>query len=754
MSTAFWYSLLTLCIGTAILATIAGIAECTLRTAANRRLTWVACLAGIATLIPLVALGIPFCAQNLLAEGFRLISPTVGVPITPESQIATISASVRSEILINTSQSTQEWENTGSWTSNPVVLSDLPENVQTGDVASREGYEFDWKVLAFLCVWLTGTAVGLGWIGLQRWSIRDLLRTAELVADPALKEWISIQGKKLGLKRRVRLVTCRQLETPVAFGVIRPTIGIPEGFAVEPLSVRSQAIFVHELSHLAAGDPFWNSLASIVKVLLWWYPIVWVVFSRLKRACEEAADEATILLPNGPRELAAGLVECARRRVQPRMALLAVVPPSQSRSVVARRVRSLLSLEGNTGRLFRPNRTKGIQRVVVAITALAVFFGSMGFPIPEVFLLKGDVAMRRQSSVWRHSLIAAAITAFAVPWGMQALAEEGPKPDRPRESVREDQPGGPRDREASVREEARRERGEVRRPEGEGRRPEGEVRRDQPREGVRIEAVERKLEELRHALREAEAAGQQDRAEQLRAQIREVEAQLRRAREARPPEGRIPPEVRAGMLERIERQLNEVRERLRDAREAGREELVRALKQRLEQLERAMRDVREGRPPVLPPRGEAPPMVVRQQSMERLERAMNEVRERLHRAREEGREEKVRELQQQLGRMEREMAALREGRPPLPPPGPLPPERVERARRAAELLRREGFGDMADLLMRSLEREIRPAPPGPEPGRFGPPGPPPRGRESDRSGPPKPRRRPDRPDQEEHQEER
>ena len=754
MSTAFWYSLLALCTGIGLLVVVAGMAERALRTAANRRLTWVACLAGIATLIPLIALGIPFCAQELVAEGFRLISPDAGVPITPDSPIATGSGAVPSEIVVSVPESAQDRENTPSWTSHHMVLSDVVENAQTGDIVGLPvRADFDWKVFVFLCVWGTGTAIGLGWVGLQRWSIRELLRTAELVADPALIQWISVQGEKLGLKRTIRLVSCAQLETPVAFGTIRPTIAVPGDFPVKPLSVRSQAIFIHELSHLAAGDPFWNLLASLVKVLLWWYPITWIVFSRLKRACEEAADEATILLPNGPRELAAGLVECARNRVQARAPVLAIVRSSESRSVLARRVRGLLSLEGNTARLPRPNRRKGIQRAVVAITTLAVFLGSMGFPIPEVFLMKGDEAMRRQSSVWRHSLIAAAITAFAVPWGMQALAEEGPKPDRPRESVREDQPGGPRDREVSIREEGPRERGEVRRPEGEGRRPEGEARRDQPREGGRIEAIERKLEELRHALREVEEAGQQDRAEQLRAQIRDMEAHLRRARGSRPPEGGIPPEARVSIEQRtreareiiLEKQMGEVRERLREAREAGREELVRDLERRLEQLEKAMRDVREGRAPMLPPRGEVPPMVVREQAMERLERAMNDVRERLHRAREGGREEEVRELEQQLGRMEREMAALREGRPPLPPPGPMPPERVERARRAAELLRREGFGDMADLLMRSLEREMRPGAPGPEPGRFGPPGPP-SGREPGRSGPPGPPRRPDRPE--------
>lgn len=588
----------------------------------------------------------------------------------------------------------------------------------------------------FLCLWLSGIGLGLGWIGLQRWSIRKLLRTAEPISNTSLQSWLTVQAKRLGFTRRLRVIRCGGLQTPVAFGIVRPTIATPKTFRVEPLDVRSQAILLHELSHLAGSDPFWNLLAALVKALLWWHPMAWIAAKRLKELCEEAADEVTVLLPNGPRELAAGLLECARGRFQTRMPVLAALRTSHARSFIARRIHRLLALEKKDDKAARVGRIKRIQRFVVITTALAVFLASLGFPVPEVLLTKGEVAMRHRHSLWRHSLMAAAIAAFATPWGMQTLAAEGPGPDQPREVVRQERPDAPRERAAVEGERGPREGDEVTRAEGEGReRAEGRGPREEGRGPRGPEAIAARLEELRRALREAEEAGQMDRVEQIRREIRSLEAQLERTREVRRPEG-PPPEVRASMMERIERAMNETREKLREAREAGREEAVRDLERRLEQLERTMRDLREGRRPELPAGLglETPPAVARERAMERLEQAMNEVRERLKRAREEGREGEVRELEQQLTRMEGQMAALREGRPPLPPGAPVP-ERIERARRAAELLRREGFGDMAELLMRSLEREMRPLPPR-EPGRVGPPDMP----------PPPPVRRPDRPE--------
>jgi len=717
MSTEFWYPLLVFCIVIGVMVAVAEIAEHIVGKATHRRLVWLACLVGVATAVPVFFLGIPFYAQAFFFS--RLTPEHMGAAEVLDSHSGLGGDSLQvdySSVPRGSGEYRGDAPSSVSLFPAGKVASDGVQ--KAADDGSSSQRTPDWNVLVFVSIWLAGIVGGLGWFGLQRWSIRKLLRTAEPVRNGALENWLVCQANGLGLRRRPRLIRCARIQTPVAFGVIQPTIGVPQGFPLEPLGIRSQAILLHELSHLAAGDPFWNALSTLIKTVLWWHPIVWFASLRLKRSCEEAADEATVLLPHGPQELAVGLVECARRRVQVRIPGLAVVRPSQSHSSLARRVRRLLLLEKKRHSIALPNHRKAIQKVVVAMTAAAVFVASLGLPFPEFFFVEGDVAMRRQHFVWRHSLIAAAIAAFAAPWGVQALAEEGPKPDRPREVVREERPDAPRERERAERE------GESRQEEGERPRGVERERREEGRAPGGPAELERRMEELRRALREAEEAGQADRAEQTRQEIRRLEAELRRMRERR-PEDKIPPEAREQMLERIERAMKETQERLRDAREAGREEMVRELERRLDHLERAMRDVREGRRPEMPFRLEGPPMAMREQAMERLQRAMSEVRERLQQARQAGREEEVRELEQQLGRMERQMAELREGRPPVPPPRPVAPERMERAQRAAELLRREGFGDMAEFLMRSLEREMRPVPP-PEPGRFGPPGVPPR----------------------------
>ena len=108
-----------------------------------------------------------------------------------------------------------------------------------------------------------------------------------------------------------------RLAGPVAFGSIRPTVALPESFACDFEPASQDAMLAHELAHLAAGDPAWQCLADLVAAVLWWHPLVWWSRGRLE-AASESADEASLLVENGPNVLAECLVKLGGRLAQPR----------------------------------------------------------------------------------------------------------------------------------------------------------------------------------------------------------------------------------------------------------------------------------------------------------------------------------------------------------------------------------------------------------------------------------------------------
>jgi hypothetical protein len=132
------------------------------------------------------------------------------------------------------------------------------------------------------------------------------------------------------------------LRGPMVFGVRRPTLVLPAAFAEAFTPDQQRAVLAHELGHLAAHDPAWQLLAEVVTAALWWHPLAWWARRQLVQACEAAADEVTLAVPDGPGLLAESLVALGRRLVEP------TVPGSLaaagSRSPLNRRVEVLLRL--------------------------------------------------------------------------------------------------------------------------------------------------------------------------------------------------------------------------------------------------------------------------------------------------------------------------------------------------------------------------------------------------------------------------
>ncbi|MCD6338724.1 MAG: hypothetical protein J7M29_05015, partial [Verrucomicrobia bacterium] len=156
-------------------------------------------------------------------------------------------------------------------------------------------------------LWLGGAFLLLGRMGLQRLGWAITTRRARRPGTDALQARVEILARRLGMRRRVRVFVSPELLSPAAWGVWRPVIMTPEDFASAQDERRQDAMLLHELAHLALHDPLWHTAARMVVAALWWHPLAWWGWNRLRAASEAAADEASVLAPDGPSELAAGL---------------------------------------------------------------------------------------------------------------------------------------------------------------------------------------------------------------------------------------------------------------------------------------------------------------------------------------------------------------------------------------------------------------------------------------------------------------
>lgn len=153
----------------------------------------------------------------------------------------------------------------------------------------------------------------------------------------------------LRLKRRLDL---RELdaEVPLTYGVFRPVVAVPDGFAQWPPERRRVAL-LHECAHVLAFDCLWSWFASVLKAVYWCHPLAWLLARRLRDVAEQAADERVLATGVPALDYAGHLVAVARNCKTARD----LVPP------VGVTLMSHNTLESRVARIVGPRR-RGASR--------------------------------------------------------------------------------------------------------------------------------------------------------------------------------------------------------------------------------------------------------------------------------------------------------------------------------------------------------------------------------------------------------
>jgi len=226
-------------------------------------------------------------------------------------------------------------------------------------------------------VWLAGAAVVLGRMVAAQVLLLTLRLRREKIATPSLRQRVADVASMVGLRRKVSLLRMPQTISPMAFGILRPSIGLPPGFETKLSATEQEAVLAHELAHLAGRDPMWFLLADFASAWLWWHPLAWWVRRSLHGAAELAADEATAVVPDGPGALAKCLVSLGKEMTAAR-GWSWVGINGGFRSNLGRRVERLMRLPGGvrgplTGWAGAMAR---VAATIVIVPAILLLFGS------------------------------------------------------------------------------------------------------------------------------------------------------------------------------------------------------------------------------------------------------------------------------------------------------------------------------------------------------------------------------------------
>ncbi len=143
---------------------------------------------------------------------------------------------------------------------------------------------------ALSTIWLVGVGVlsvsALG-AGLAFWA---RVRRATAVTDRAALALLEACSSSMGVARPPRLAETAAVRSPSLFGLFRPSLLLPAGMVRAFSHEQLRHIFLHELAHVKRRDIPVGLLATVLQILHWFNPLVWVAFHRMRVDRELACD--------------------------------------------------------------------------------------------------------------------------------------------------------------------------------------------------------------------------------------------------------------------------------------------------------------------------------------------------------------------------------------------------------------------------------------------------------------------------------
>jgi beta-lactamase regulating signal transducer with metallopeptidase domain len=212
---------------------------------------------------------------------------------------------------------------------------------------------------------------GLARLALQSLRFRHRLRDCKPVNSGPLRGSLDELLQRAGIRRTVRLESTMQLDEPVACGVWRWRIVLPQAIGERLRDEELRALLAHEVAHLVRGDTTWLWIGRVLCGCFAFQPLNFIARGRWQRAAEFLCDDWALRHNADPLSLANCLTQMAEWRLD-RRDLAGALAATGGSSAITERIERLINA---APKQVVPARTWTINLLVGCVAILMTVAG-------------------------------------------------------------------------------------------------------------------------------------------------------------------------------------------------------------------------------------------------------------------------------------------------------------------------------------------------------------------------------------------
>jgi len=242
-----------------------------------------------------------------------------------------------------------------------------------------------WQGIVFL-VWVA-VVVAMGLLLLQRAIFVIGLVAQAQNPTQLMNETFNFCCGQMGIKSKVGLKVSANTASPAVCGLFRPVILVPQNLAPTLGSSRLRPILLHELAHVRRGDLWINLVQTILQIIYFYNPLLWLANSIIRRVREQAVDEAVqVAMGDSAPQYPQTLVDVAKIAFSRPVLSLRLIGVVESKSALKGRIKRMLD---------RPI-PKTAKLGILGLISLSIF-AAVFLPMakaesgPPEFVIKGTV---------------------------------------------------------------------------------------------------------------------------------------------------------------------------------------------------------------------------------------------------------------------------------------------------------------------------------------------------------------------------